>query len=119
MLKGEYTANELWEQYEESLELLSTVVHFNSNGGSAVLDGTLWYGSEVGELPVPTKPENRFIGWKYDDGTGMKLIDSAYRWMDISEEVEFVAEWEPIEYTIVLNPIATIILLCTPIRAAK
>ena len=102
--QGEYTENELWEQYEGSLELISTTVHFNSNGGSAVSDGTLWYGSEVGELPVPTKPENRFIGWKYNDGTGMKLIDSAYRWMYISDEVEFVAEWEPIEYTIELNP---------------
>lgn len=104
IMQGEYAADEGWKPYKGSMELLTTALHFDSNGGSEVSDGILRYGSWVGELPVPTKPENRFIGWKYDDGTGMKFIDSAYRWMEISDRAEFVAEWTPVRYSIVLNP---------------
>ncbi len=87
----------------DSVELLATVVRFNSNGGSTVSDATLRYGMQVGQLPVPTKTEYRFIGWKYDDGTNRTFIDPAAPWLYTGETVEFVAEWVPVEYAILLH----------------
>lgn len=83
--------------------LPETIVHFNSNGGSAVADMMLLYGKEVGQLSVPKKMGHRFIGWKYDDGTDLTFIDPAALWLHTAESVEFIAEWVPVEYVIVLN----------------
>lgn len=92
-----------WESDTNSTELTETVVHFNSDGGSVVADMLLLYGKAVGPLPVPTKTEYQFIGWKYDDGSGLRFIDPSENWLSTENTVEFIAEWTPVEYTIVLN----------------
>lgn len=92
-----------WESDTNSTELTETVVHFNSDGGSVVADMLLLYGKAVGQLPVPTKTEYQFIGWKYDDGSGLRFIDPSENWLSTENTVEFIAEWTPVEYTIVLN----------------
>ena len=44
-------------------EKTKCTVTFDSNGGSAVSNITVYCGSQVGNLPTPTKADNTFDGW--------------------------------------------------------
>ena len=84
------------------------LVSFNSNGGENIGD-TLYinYGSEITDLPTPTKEGYVFLGWylngeKIEEGTSFTLTDN----------VQLTAEWrQETQFTPILYIILGLLLL--------
>lgn len=70
-------------------ELRSYTVHFNTDGGTAVPDQTIVYGSTVQQPEDPERENFRFIGW-YTDASKSTPADFS---VAITGEVTFYAGW--------------------------
>lgn len=103
-LQGEYKDNELWKQYEDSIEVHQTNITYVLNGGTCdVTSGAVYYQDDL-DLPTPCKNGNTFKGW-YDNAalTGNKL-DEQTMWDSLAENVTFYAKWEENTYKALLHP---------------
>lgn len=67
-------------------------VHFNSNGGSVETEAkTVYYNSEYGELPVPSRDYYNFDGWYTDSQNGEKIESNTI--FDKNNDITLYAHW--------------------------
>ena len=77
------------EEYTNMLN--SHYVHFDANGGTVASESKLiMWNSQVGELPVPTRTDCKFLGWHKADGTQL-TEDTIFTELD---DITVKAYWE-------------------------
>lgn len=75
---------------------------FDANGGSVgTSKATVYYGSTYGNLPVPTKSGNTFIGW-YTSASGGSRVNSSST-VVTSNAHTLYAHWSSKAYTVTFN----------------
>ena len=68
-------------------------ISFDTNGANTQLDDKIvYYGTEIGELPTPTKDYYIFDGWYTAKDGGDKITESSI--FDCSENITLYAHWE-------------------------
>lgn len=68
-------------------------ISFDTNGANTQLDDKIvYYGTEIGELPTPTKDYYTFDGWYTAKDGGDKITKSSI--FDCSENITLYAHWE-------------------------
>ena len=77
--------------YSVEYELLDDcIVTFNSMGGNTIPDRTLPMDSFLGELPIPTKENNNFLGWYLDTNYQTRVTDTTL----VNASFTLYAKWE-------------------------
>ncbi len=90
-VKSNITLTAKWEK-------IAHTVTFNSDGGSAVENQTVYDGNLISHPTNPTKKNHRFIGW-YNGGTAWD-----FEFDTVKSDVTLTAKWEPIiTYTVSFN----------------
>lgn len=107
-LQSEYASNELWDQYDFSIQ--QTTVNYILNGGT--VDGSTEYSNTVQyggflDLPTPTREGYIFDGW-YSNFINGQVAGTQYvsgdMWFNTIESTDLYAKWVPITYSINLDP---------------
>ena len=80
-----------------------TVVTYDSKGGSACEEDTVYYQDYL-TLPTPTKEGYTFIGWYMNEAYTGDLWSSNARWNILLDEVTLYAKWSSNSYNVVYNP---------------
>lgn len=90
--EDDYKTNEQWRAYKNDICFIETNVSFDSNGGSAVGNETLYFGSPL-ELSEPQKAGYIFDGWYYEiDGEEYKA-EHGDLWLCCEPQITFTAKW--------------------------
>ncbi len=90
--EDDYKTNEQWRAYKNDICFIETNVSFDSNGGSAVGNETLYFGSPL-ELSEPQKAGYIFDGWYYEiDGEEYKS-EHGDLWLCCEPQITFTAKW--------------------------
>ena len=103
-IANQYENNDLWQQYENELEVHSTYIDYELNGGEfseADYNDSVEYGGYF-SLPVPEKEGYSFKGW-YDssDFSGAPRAEGEL-WTEYDDTITLYAKWEILEnvYTV-------------------
>ena len=94
----EITLFAVWE------ERVNNTVHYDTNGGNAIVDKTNVAGDESGLLPAndPSKEGYTFEGWYYGN---TKISDTTvYNTLTDSDELTLTANWTEKSYKVLYNP---------------
>ena len=91
-LKGSYGNKVLTAHFTQNQYL----IHFNTDGGKAIDDKEVIYGSAIGSLEESSKPGYSFVGWKNDKGEYVNA-DNIY---NITSDSTLTAVWTPRTYKI-------------------
>lgn len=105
-LKEEYSANELWNQY--NTKTYETNINYSLNGGlfadNESYPQTIEYGN-IWNIPDPVRTAYSFDGWYIVDQNGNvsdEKITNGQIWKNYDENVTLSAKWSPVQYTIIL-----------------
>lgn len=102
-LVDEYQNSDLWAAYSDSISTYNTIIHYNTNSGNTIADGSIGYYANIESLPTPTKTGYNFAGWTCTlDGETFN-VNVGDVWTSFEEEATFVASWTPVEYSITLH----------------
>lgn len=75
---------------------------FNANGGTVSKPSKeIVYGVVYGELPVPTRDGNTFLGWYTELNGGSQVTEQTI--CDTTSDVTVYARWSPNSYTVSFN----------------
>lgn len=86
-------------------------VYFNANGGNVgTASKTVTYGSQYGELPVPTYTGYNFNGW-YTDPTNGELISGGSTYLTVGNQTLYAHWTENITYWSNGNPNSSVSIL--------
>lgn len=102
----DYQTNESWGNYKEEIEVFSTSIQYESNGGSSIPETTFSYYSQLTQekLPVPTRIGYAFVGWVYGEGDNQETLSVGDWWLSLDEEVTLTASWIPSVYSSEFDP---------------
>lgn len=96
----EYLSNEIWQIYESDITVHETAISFDSQGGSACENGSVYYQDYL-ELPTPARNGYTFAGWYTNETCTGTALNEQTRWDSLSDTVTLYADWEPINYSII------------------
>lgn len=99
-LKDVYPTKLNWERYEDDIDVWETEIVYQTNGGNACENGSVFYYDFL-DLPTPEKRGYTFEGWYSDSSCTGEAYNEQTRWTSLEESVTFYAKWSLNSYAII------------------
>ena len=100
----QYKTDSRWSEYAEDFSTHQTIINFDTNGGSQIENASITYGETIGSFPTAINEGYTFCGWICNLNGELISIQPSNVWSYYNDEVTFVAQWTPAEYSIILHP---------------